>query len=543
MANSHAAVQIGAVIFDPAAGELRAADGQAQMLRPQTAKVLAHLAAHAGEVVTKDALMEAVWQGTHVTDDSLVQCISEIRKALGPVEGKRLKTIPKTGYRLDGSSADSAATARPVRKRRALFAALLVVAGLVAIAAGTWASRPAAPESPIRVAVLPFRNMSPDPDQSYLSNGVAEDLIVSLSQLSDLQVVSRGTSFAVETEGRDMREVAKTLRADVLLDGSVRRLDDALRVSASLVDGKTGANLWAERYEGSAEDMFRFQDEVLGELVRVLSVRLSRAERERLGIRGTTSIAAHDAYLRGRELENLYTNETNLAAEAALSEALRHDPGFALAHAHLSQVYSFRVENRWTRTEAADIAAAFREAEAAVALDPGLPFAHFALGRLYTRSFGADAEKAIAHYEAALALDPNYDDAYMFLANVFIFNGEAERAVPMIAQGFERNPIPPYWYHLAEGMAQYFLGDYPAAEAALVRARDQNPTAPFPYRFLIATYGRLGDLDQAEWTAMEYEALGRSATVKDLLDTASIQDPSYRAAFAEGFRAAGLPED
>ncbi|MEZ5722873.1 MAG: tetratricopeptide repeat protein [Paracoccaceae bacterium] len=177
-----------------------------------------------------------------------------------------------------------------------------------------------------------------------------------------------------------------------------------------------------------------------------------------------------------------------------------------------------------------------------MALDPALPFAHFSLGRLYTRSFAPDQARAAAEYKTALALDPNYDDAYVFLANVHIFNGRAEAALPLVAEAFARNPLPPYWYFLAEGMARYFLGDYASAEAALVTARDQNPTAPYPYRFLIATYGRLGNTDDADWMAMEYEALGRTATVADLLESASIQDPAYRDAFAEGFRAAGLPE-
>lgn len=536
-------------MFDPASGEVIAPDGNVTSLRPQTSRVLALLVANTGTVVTKDALMEEVWAGTHVTDDSLVQCISEIRRTLGPEDGKAVATIPKKGYRLTASEMVGAVAATtpasPVGgTRRPHVWPWIAALAVVAVIAGAvwWWTRPPDRDGPVSIAIMPFRNMSGGDDQAYLSNGVAEDLIVSLSQLSDLSVVSRGTAFSLYSDDRDMRDIAEALRVDYVLEGSVRRVADDLRLSASLVDGATGANVWADRYEGAAADMFRFQDEVLEELVRVLSVRLSTAERERLGVRGTKDIAAYDAYLKGRELENLYTKETNLAAETSLDEAIRHDPDFALAYAHLAQVMSFRVENRWSETPDADIRAAFAAAETGVALDPDLPFAHFSLGRLYTRSFAPDADKAVAHYERAIELDPGYLDAYVFLANIHIFYGRAAEAVPLIDEAMGRHPIPPYWYYLAQGMADFFLGNYDSAIEALTVARDQNPTAPFPHRFLIAAYGQMGDVDQAEWSAMEYEALGRTATVAALLDSASIQDPGYRAVFADGFRKAGLPD-
>lgn len=535
---------IGDHLFELAMGELKTGDGDRRPLRLQSASVLQALAEVPGQVVTKAELMERVWKDTYVTDDSLVQCVSEIRKALGPEDGKLLVTVPKRGYRLDaGVGGAGAAVAKSAARRGR---AVSVLAGLVvvtlALAATFWLLRPTpdtgAPET---LAVMPFRTIGGEgPD--YFSAGVAEDLIVSLSALSDLRVLASSITFSSTARGSDLRDFAATIGADFVLDGSVRRQDGDLRVTAALIDAKSGANVWADSYEGAAEDIFVFQDQVLQALVRTLSVRLSRAERARLGIRGTTSIAAHDAYLRARELENLYTPDTNLGAEAYLRAALRLDPDFALAHAHLAQVMSFRVENGWSDAPERDIETAFEAARRAVALDPELPFAHFSLGRLYTRSYSHEMDLAEAAYRSAVALDANYVDAYMFLANVLIFDGRAEEALPLIAEAFERNPIPPFWYYQAEGMAAYFLEDYARAEAALVTARDQNPTAPFPYRFLIATYGQMDNLDDADWMAMEYEALGRVATVEDLLASASIADPGYREHFAEGFRKAGLPE-
>ena len=539
-------IEIGRFTFEPNARELRAEGGETVALRPQTAAVLAMLAAHRGDVVSKDALMETVWADTFVTDDSLVQCISEIRKALGPEGRDLLRTVPKAGYRLMPLEGAPEVEEAVTTRWRGIALTIGVMVAVLVLALVELLPR-FRPEDEARtaptVAVLPFTNMSDTADDIYFSNGVAEDLIVALSQLPDIRVISRGAAFSFDLTGADIREVATLLNADVVLEGSVRRVQDQLRVSAALVDGETGANLWAERYEGSREDIFAFQEAVLTALAETLSVRLSPAERARQGIIGTRSVAAHDAYLRARELENLYTRETNIEAEAALREAIREDPEFALAHALLSQIMSFRVENRWTNDTDRTVKAAFAAAERAVALDDGLPLAHFALARLYTRSFAPDVEKAIAGFRRAIEIDPDYDDAYAFLANTYIFDGRADDALPLIEAAFERNPVPPFWYFLARGMAQYFLGNYEAAEVALVEARDRNPTAPYPYRFLIATYGRMGEADEADWMAMEYEALGRSATIAALMDSASIHDPGYRAAFAEGFRMAGLPEE
>jgi TolB-like protein/DNA-binding winged helix-turn-helix (wHTH) protein len=547
---------IGAFSFYPETGKLTAKDGSTIGLRPQSARVLTILAEESGGLVTKEVLMREVWADTHVTDDSLVQCISEIRRALGPQDAKVLTTVPKQGYRISSksvlqqlpatnkSSAEQLLeTGRPAASLRD-YRWLGVLAAVIFFASVTayWITQPEQRVSPITIGVLPFVNASDDETQSYFSSGVSEDLIVQLSNISDMQVLSRGATFSVDQSSQDIREVAQSLGADYLLEGSVRRVKNSLRVSVALVNGTTGANDWAERFEGTPDEIFVFQNEVVNALVRTLSVRLSTSERARLGVQGTRSVEAYDAYLLGRDLENRYTRDDNLKAEEALLSATRMDPNFALAYAHLAQVYSFRVENNWTGDRERYIQAAFANAERAIKLDPKLPFAHFSIGRLYTRSFSPDPNRARAAYETAIGLDPNYVDAFVVLANVHIFDGRAAEALPLVQQALGRNPIPPYWYYLAEGMAHYFLGEYDKAESALIVARDQNPNAPFPYRFLIATYGQLSNVDEAEWMTVEYEALGRTATIEAILASASVKDESYRTLFAEGFRKAGLQE-
>ncbi|MGJ8582490.1 MAG: winged helix-turn-helix domain-containing tetratricopeptide repeat protein [Marinosulfonomonas sp.] len=543
--------QFGAHFFDFDSLELRNADGQLVPLRAQSAEVLAELVKNSGSLVTKSDMMDRVWSDTFVTDDSLVKCISDIRKALGE-DGHQLVTVPKRGYRLEKQAitmptTEQKKTAQPNKSLRVFVTliALLAVIGSV-FAWNQGQSDAIGTDTQKTIAVLPFRNTSGDPGQRYLSDGVAVDLIAALSQVSDLRVVAQGASFAYSLDDSDVRDIADTLNADVVLEGSIRQVAEGLRLTAALVDGHTGENLWTKQYDGNRDDLLTFQSGVLDELVRVLSVRLSRAERTRLGVRGTKDIEAHDAYLRARELVNRFTQDTNLEAERILHQAIRRDPNFALLYAYLSQVYSFRVENGWAEEPDSSIEAAFSAAKKAVEIDPELPFAHFALGRLFTRSFAHDlpdaVERAKEEFSTAVKLDENYVDGYVFLANVHIFDGEAEKALPLVASAMERNPRPPFWYALAEGMARFFLGEYEAAEASLVLSRDQNSTAPHAHRFLIATYGKLGRLDDAEWAALEYEALGRIATIEAMVKSASISDPDYRKFFADGLRTAGLPE-
>ncbi len=507
-------------------------------MRPQSLRVLSVLSEQAGELVSKDSLMERVWADTHVTDDSLVQCISEIRKALGPEAGALLRTVPKQGYRLNVSPAQRRRTSMLTTVR---IAVLAIIAAL-ALSALLLTSRQQPASEVQSIAVLPFENLSGIDEQAYYSNGLAEELIVNLSRIADLRVVSRAASFSVAQGASDPREVARDLRVSYLVDGSVRREGETLRITASLIDGASGENLWADSYAGAEAEVFDFQERVLSELVRVLSVRLSQQERERLGVQGTRDADAFDNYLRGKELAGFLTASQNERAEEAFVEAIRRDPDYAAAHAQLSIVLSMRVEYGWTSDVTNTLAKAVQHAEQAVALSPDLPFPHFALGRLLSRGFIADLAGASAEFERAIELDPNYTDAYAFHAIVQVANGRAEDALNTITEAFARNPVPPYWYYMPLGLANFYLGDYETAEAALTELLERNPRLQNALRILIATYGHMGRLDDAEWLAMEYEALGVPATISDIMKVLNIEHPPYREVVIDGLRLAGLPE-
>ncbi|MFD1193796.1 winged helix-turn-helix domain-containing tetratricopeptide repeat protein [Seohaeicola saemankumensis] len=534
-------IEIGGFYFHQQPEELRDSDGNLVPLRPQSLRVLSVLSEQAGTLVSKDSLMERVWPDTHVTDDSLVQCISEIRKALGPEAGTLLRTVPKQGYRLDVPS-DRPHRASPLTPARRAVLATVAVVAVLALAALLLTPRQPFTSNVQSIAVLPFANLSGDAAQSYYSNGLAEELIVDLSKITDLRVVSRSASFSVAQRTSDPRQIAEELRVSYLVEGSVRREGQNLRITAALIDGKGGENIWADSYAGGEADVFDFQETVLSELVRVLSVRLSKQERERLGVRGTRDADAFDNYLRGKELAGFLTASHNEQAEDAFAEAIRRDPDYAAAHAQLSIVLSMRVEYGWTGDVTNTIARAVRHAERAVALSPDLPFAHFALGRLLSRSFIADRAGASAEFERAIELDPNYTDAYAFYAIVQVSDGRAEDALNTISEAFARNPVPPYWYYMSVGLANFHLGNYEAAEAALTELLQRNPNLQNALRLLIATYGHMGRLDDADWLVMEYEALGAPATITEIMQLVNIEHPPYREAVIDGLRLAGLPE-
>jgi adenylate cyclase len=392
------------------------------------------------------------------------------------------------------------------------------------------------------IAILPFVNMSGDEEQEYFADGMTEDLITDLSKVSGLIVISRTSTFAYKGISRDIREVAQNLGVRYVIEGSIRKIGGKIRLTAQLIEAETGETLWAERYDRDFSDIFAMQDEVRGKVVSVLAVKLTSDEETRLARSLTNNPEAYDRYLRGTRLEGFFAKDSNVESITLFKQAIDLDPDFAAAYARLAQAYSYAVENNWVEDREKYIKLALDTANKAVELDSDLPYAHWSLARIHTRSFASDIEKSIVHFKKSIELDPNYADGYIFLATTHIFDGHAEKALPLIEKGMRINPQPPFFYHQALGMARFFLGNYEAAVQSFDQALEQSPTASFMQRFLIACYGYLDQPDDAEWAAMEYESLGHTVTIKTLMDSSSLRDPVYRNIFEEGLRKGGLPE-
>ena len=339
------------------------------------------------------------------------------------------------------------------------------------------------------IAVLPFINMSGDQEQEYFADGMTEDLITDLSKVSGLTIISRTSTFVYKGKSEDVRAVAKALGVQYVVEGSVRKIGKKIRLTAQLIEAKTGKHLWAERYDRNFDDVFAVQDEVRGKIVSILAIKLTSGEEKRLARPLTRSAKAYDLYLQGGKGESFFSKAGNIESIILFKQAIKLDPKFAAAYARLGQAYSYSVENNWAEDRNKYIKLALDSAKKGIELDNELPYAYWSLARIYTRSYAPDLKTAISLFEKSIELNPNYADGYIFLAYAHIFTGHAEKALPLIEKGMSINPFSPFSYHQALGMARFFLGNYEAAVQSFDQALEQSPTATFMQRFLMACYG------------------------------------------------------
>jgi len=257
----------------------------------------------------------------------------------------------------------------------------------------------------------------------------------------------------------------------------------------------------------------------------------------------TKSVEAYELYLKALQQVSFFNEEANHKSQEMFRQAIELDPEFASAYAYLAQAYSLAVENKWTDRPDELIKLAVTTAKKGIEIDPELPFAHWSLARIYSRSYLRDFERSLAGFEKSIALDPNYADGYVMLAASQVYLGQAEKALGNIEQGMRINPHFPFWYIHALGQAQFALTRYGAAEESFKKAIARNPSVGWPRRWLVATYGHLGKLDDAEWEISELESLGQLFTIEAFKNYLSLQDPEYLKRLLEGARKAGVPEN
>jgi adenylate cyclase len=319
--------------LDLARGCLRVANREVD-LRPKSFDVLRYLVEHQGRLISKDEILKAVWPNLAVTDESLARCISEIRSVVGDSHQKIIKTVPRRGY-LFSVHASCEPRAEP----------------------STQASRP----EPIRavdhkpsIAVLAFTNLSGDPSQEYFSDGITEDVITELSRFSELFVIARNSSFQYKGNFPDIRQVGRELGVRYVLEGSIRRVEDRVRITAQLVDASTGVHLWAERYDRELTDVFAIQDEVARTIVAILAAHVKKAEAERTLLKPPTTWEAYDFYIRAADTFTSYWSsykvEEVYETRRLLERSLALDPNYARAYAMLSILTRPSGRSRWIAT-------------------------------------------------------------------------------------------------------------------------------------------------------------------------------------------------
>ncbi len=395
------------------------------------------------------------------------------------------------------------------------------------------------PDKP-SIAVLPFDNLSGDLEQQYFSDGMAEDIITDLSKVSGLFVIARNSAFTYRGRAINVREVSRALGVRYVLEGSVRKAGNRVRIAAQLIDGATGGHLWAERYDRDLTDIFAVQDEVTREIVSALAVKLTQGERRRIERKGTDNLEAYDYYLRGRQLAWRRSKEANDEARVLLERAIALDPQFTSAYAMLAGVHLLEYANRWRSQPEESHRTAHELAQRAVALDDDAPEAHWVLGLVYLGLRQLD--RSMAEARKALALDPNFAWAHSLLGQALHYAGRSQEAIEPLttAMRLDPNDQDPFLHFLAQ--AYFGLGRYEEAAVNLRRRIVRKPDTDLSRVLLAACYGHLGRTEEARALWREVLQINPDYSFEYHRRRLPYKDPADLDRIVDGLRKAGVPE-
>jgi adenylate cyclase len=386
------------------------------------------------------------------------------------------------------------------------------------------------------IAVLPFANMSGDAEQEFFADGLTEDIITELSRFRELFVISRNSTFVHKGKAVKVQEVAREFGVDFVLEGSVRKAGDRIRVNVQLIDAETDRHIWAERYDRKLEDIFALQDEMTAAIVATLPGRVEAVTHDRAKRKPADNLAAYEYVLAAKVLHHRSDQADNAEAQRLLDRALTLDPGYAHAHAWKACVLGQTYANGWSTDREATLQHLFKELEIALALDDNDSDVHRILAAL--NMIRDDLDKAAYHQERALALNPNYDLLVVQQGELLTWLGRPEEGIDWIKKAMRLNPYHPerFWSHL--GRACYCAEKY--AEAADAFSRITRPDYTH-HAFLAATFARMGNAAAA--TAQASEVLQRETkfSVADFLTTQHYKHEADRKRLEAGLLKAGLP--
>jgi TolB-like protein/DNA-binding winged helix-turn-helix (wHTH) protein/Tfp pilus assembly protein PilF len=532
--------------LDLTRGCLRSGDRDID-LRPKAFAVLHHLAKNAGRLVPKQELYQAVWPDVVVCDDSLVQCIRQLRDKLGDEGHRLIKTVHRRGYLLDVavSTSDFAegfptASASPVATTSA--AASLVPSldrgDRKARLSFSIANKPS-------IAVLPFQNMSGDPEQEYFADGMVEDIITGLSRFRSLFVIARNSSFTYKGRSVDVKQVGRELGVRYLLEGSVRKSANRIRISGQLIDASSGTHLWADRFEGAIEDVFELQDQVAASVVGAIAPRLQQAEIERARRKPTESLDAYDLLLRG--LANVYkwTREGNDEALRLFYGAIEVDPDYSAAYASAAMCFTRRKVSGWVIDQEQEVAEARMLARRAVQLGKDDATVLCATG--HTLAYVVmDLDDGAAFLERALLINPNLASGWASNGWVKVWLGEPDRAIESFAHAMRSSPLDPHLAFFMQqgiGHAHFFAGRYDEALTWAKMALRELPDGYAALRVGAASCALTGRAEEAKRLMarlLEIDPALRISTLTNVLGP--YRNPEHPARYADALRKAGLPE-
>jgi TolB-like protein len=499
-------------------------------VEPQVFDLLVHLVENRERVVSKDDLIASVWGGRIVSDSTLTSRINAARRALGDSGNaqKLIRTIPRKGLRFVGAVRTQPEDAAPTR---------------VAVAPADESPSPArlAPALPDRpaIAVLPFTNMTGDPGQEYFSDGISEDIITALSKLRWFFVIARNSSFIYKNKPVHLKQVAEELGVGYVVEGSVRRGGDRVRITAQLNDASTGSHIWAERYDRELSDVFAVQDEITEAIVAAIEPQLYAAENFRATRKPPDSMDAWDLLMRGLSHYWRVTRQDNVAAQALLEKAVAIDPNYGRGLGVLATSHTFGAHMGWEKIEAvAPIAE--RAAQSALLADSEDPWAHLALGGVYL--FARRFDDSLAEFEMALTLNPNFSLAQGYYGLTLSYCGRWEDGSLAAGRALRLSPRDPFSavYNGIASYAQFVGRNYREAMRLAregIRLRGDFVGA---HRVLTAAAGMAGQAEVAKAALQELRRVQLNISLDWIASQMPIKHEADREHYLQGFRRAGL---
>jgi adenylate cyclase len=397
-------------------------------------------------------------------------------------------------------------------------------------------AEPALPQKP-SIAVLPFDNMSGDPEQGYFADGITEDIITDLSKVSGLFVIARNSSFAYKGQSPDVRKVSRELGVRYVLEGSVRRGGSRVRINAQMIDGQTGGHLWAERYDRDLEDIFAVQDEVTRTIVSALKVKLTEGEETRRESRGKVIPEAYDLLVRARSTMLQLSPESAIEARGILRRVIELGSGQSLAYARLSLITFAEFANQWNDATPENLTRALELAEKAIEADDTEPQAH--ISRALVLAWLRRLDEAEVSANRAIELDPNFADGYGGLGNVHEYQGKYESAVALYTRTHRLNPQFDMALHFL-GRALLALGRYNEAEVAFKRRLAIRPRTDMTRFYLACLYGKTGRFKEARKIWAELLEINPTFSVQHFKTSLPYSDPGWLDGILDGLRQANI---
>jgi adenylate cyclase len=545
-------------------------------VEPQVFDVLRHLLENRDRVVSRDELIESVWRGRIVSEATISARIFSVRQAVGDTGEAQtvIRTVPRCGFRLVAPVIREAPTredtvpslqdrqvsvgATKVRKswsnmvsasNRSLWSLAAVAASLLIALTGAWWIVPKQAEldrvpsvasTDRSIAVMPFDTFSGEQEQLFLAQGMAEDITIELSRNADLTVLARSAAFSLSEKGLSAWEVANEVGVQYILEGSVRRAGEELRISTQLIDAKTGNQVWADRYDAEASSLYEMQDDIVDNIVGTLLSEVRETEKRTILRRPPSNLDVYELSLRGLARKHrLNAKDLRLGREDLL-HAVKLDPEHAPAWLYLGWIEAIAVAFGWF--DDVTLGAAMAKIEKAIELDPSLPTAYQALG--IVRAFVGDAQGSLQAAQRSVELGPGDADNLLFLGRALATNGEFDQAVRYGRRAMALNPSRPSYYAYHLGRALWGTGELKDSSRLMDECLTTAPGFTACRIFRIANHNGMGNSDQASKAVTALLEQSPDFSVEDALKSVGFPgDPNSNERLASQLIEAGLSSD